>query len=214
MPQFKTLLVCESTPGGTDKRLLEELIKKHSLLQDASYEIKTIPPGGIEDVKGFLKNALINRSDIVSREIKTVLVIVDGDNNPRKRFKEMKRCFDASKIFQIQRVINSSLPKSSTKINVGIYLFPDCLNPGSLETLCLKTIKHNKLIHKLNCVNQYMTCISNLEGRMSENNKSKSKFRIFLATPNPDRYIDNIINHTNFNSKEFNPLKKFIRQAR
>lgn len=212
MSQFQTLLVCESTENGTDKRLLEELIQKHSLLQAGNYTIITKSPGGIVDVKGFLKNTLARQPSIVSKETKTVLVVVDSDENPRRRFTEIKNCLDA-KVFKVQRSIGSILPRSSSKINVGIYLFPDRQNPGSLETLCLKTLKHNQLNSKLACVEQYMACIANLDGRMTINNKSKSKFRVFMTTPKPDRYVDSIINHTDFNSTELNKLKDFIKQA-
>lgn len=212
MSQFQTLLACESTQNGTDKRLLEELIKKHSLLQTGSYTIITKSPGGIKDVKGFLKNTLANQPSIVSKETKTVLVIVDSDENPNRRFNEIRACFD-TKLFQIQRLMNSAFPKSTKKINVGIFLFPDCSSKGSLETLCLEALKHNNLNAKLNCVNQHMICISRLDNRMTQNNKSKSKFRIFMATPKPDRYVDSIIDHTDFNSRKFNKLKNFIKRA-
>jgi len=210
MPQFQTVLVCESTENGSDKRLLEELIQKHFLLQAGNYKIK--PTGSIDDVKEFLKFGLITKSYIVSRETERVLVIIDSDKNPRQRFIEVKNCFDTKK-FKVQQSISSILPHSLNKINVGIYLFPDRQNPGSLETLCLKTLKHNRLSSKLTCVEQYMACISNLDGRMTANNKSKSKFRVFMATPKPDRYVDCIIDHTDFNSAEFNSLKDFIKQA-
>ncbi|MBU0570150.1 hypothetical protein KKB40_05250 [Patescibacteria group bacterium] len=212
MSRFKTVLICESTQGGSDKLLLEELIKKHSLLQTNSYKIETKDPGSIDDVKEFLKTTLNTHHYIVSKETKNVLVIVDGDENPNRRFAEIRNCLDTGR-FEIQRSINSILPRSLNKINVGIYLFPDCQNPGSLETLCLKTLKHNHLDSKLSCVDQYMTCIANLDGRMTANNKSKSKFRVFMATPKPDRYVSSIIDHTDFDSVEFNPLKDFIKQA-
>jgi len=212
MSQFQTVLVCESTQNGTDRRLLEELIQKCSLLQAGNYEIVTKSPGSIDDVKGFFKTTLDKQPYIVSRETKNVLVVVDGDENPRQRFTEIRNCFN-TKDFQIQRTIGSTLPRSSSKINVGIYLFPDRQGPGSLETLCLKTLKHNQLNPKLTCVEQYMTCIASLDGRMTMNNKSKSKFRVFMATPKPDRYVDCILDHTNFDSAEFDLLKDFIKQA-
>lgn len=210
MSQFQTIIICESTEKGTDKKLLEKLIQKHDLLKKNKYTIE--PKGSIADVKDFLKLTLINQRYITSEETERVLVVVDGDETPKKRFNEIERCFNSNK-FEVQQGMNSKLPLSGNKINVGIYLFPDCKNPGCLETLCIKTLKHNNLNSKLNCVAQYMACISSLDCRMTTNNKSKSKIRIFMASPNPDRYVDSIIDHIDFDSAEFEKLKNFIKQA-
>jgi len=213
MTQYQNILICENTPSGTDKRLLENLIQRHALLPTTSYYIETRFPGSINDVTGFLKNTLVNQTYIVSKEAKNVLVIVDSDENPKQRFAKLKACFD-SNVFQVQASLGASLPKSTNKINVGIFLFPDCRNPGSLETLCLKTLKHLHLDSKLHCVGQYMGCVSNLDSEMTENNSTKSKIRIFTATPDPDRYVDSILKLVDFDSTEFNLLKDFIKQAK
>lgn len=212
MSQFKTILICESTKTGTDKRLLEKLITKHGLLANNSYKIETKPPGSIVDVKEFLKNTLSKQAYVVSKEAKNILVLVDADEDPARRFLEIKNCFDMQ-IFEVQRSLNSTLPQTANKIDVGIYLFPDRQNVGSLETLCLKTLRHDNLNRKLSCVDKYITCISEADRNMTENNKSKSKFRIFMATPDPDRYVDSIINHIDSDSPGFNLLKNFIQQA-
>ena len=81
------------------------------------------------------------------------------------------------------------MPRLRSNINVGIYLFPDNQDQGSLETLCLKALKHNKLKSKLDCIGEYFRCIRRFESKMTENNISKSKFRVFMATPDPDNYV-------------------------
>lgn len=213
MHTYTKVIVCESTEKGTDKRLLETLIYKHSLLQANSFYIKTVPPtGSFDEVKGFLTNTLSKQEYIVSKKIDSVLVIVDADEDPQVRFQEIKKSFDTS-VFSVQSSINSTLPFTKDKIRVGIYLFPDRQNPGSLETLALGALRHQNLGSKLKCVNNYINCVLTVDGPMTENNKSKSKFRIFMASPEPDRYVHGIMEHIDFNSKKFELLKDFIRQV-
>lgn len=210
MSKFRTVIVCESNDNGTDKRLIETLIKNHSLLPNDSYLIEA--KGDIETVKAFLKLTFPKKQYIVSEETMNVLVIVDADESPRQRFVEIKRCFDAQK-FAIQRSIGTLFPRDAVKINVGIYLFPNNSRKGSLETLGLKALKHSHLTSKLGCIDSYMQCLGNKDGRITVNKKSKARFRIFMATPHPDRYVDSIIDSIDFNSSEFTMLKVFIKQA-
>lgn len=212
MSKYQTVLVCESTEKGTDKRLIEKLIINHSLLPNDTFCIETRQPGDIKTIIRFLKSTLSVQPYIISKETKNILVIVDADEHPEQRFQEIKTCFD-SQIFEVQESIGAQFPRDNTKINVGIYLLPDNSHKGSLETLGLKVLYHDHLTSKLGCINYYMESLGNIDGHITENNKSKAKFRIFMATPRPDRYVDSIIDSIDFNSAEFNNLKDFIKQV-
>jgi hypothetical protein len=212
MSKHQTVLVCESTEKGTDKRLIEKLIISHSLLPNDTFCIETRPPGDIKTIKGFLKSTLSVQPYVISKETKNILVIVDADEHPETRFQEIKTCFD-TQIFEVQESLGTQLPIDNTKINVGIYLLPDNSHKGSLETLGLKALYHDNLTLKLGCIDSYMQGLGSIDGSITENNKSKAKFRIFMATPRPDRYVDSIIGSIDFNSEEFNNLKDFIRQV-
>lgn len=211
MSKNQTVIVCESSINGTDKKFIENLIIKNALLPADTFFID--PKGEIEIVKGFLKLTFPNQPYIFSKETKNVLIIVDADENPAKRFKEISACLDKQK-FSVQKSFHSSIPKTKTKINVGIYLFPDNANKGSLETLLLKGLNHTHLYKKLQCIENYINCLGSKDGRITVNNKSKAMFRIFMSTPNPDRYVSSIINSVNFNSSKFKSLKKFIKQIK
>lgn len=212
MSKYQTVLVCESTENGTDKRLIEKLIRNHSLLPNDTFCVETKQPGDIETIKRFLQSTLSVQPYIISKETKNLLIIVDADELPEQRFQEIKTCFD-TEIFEVQESIRTSLPRDNTKINVGIYLLPDNSHRGSLETLGLKVLNHNNLTLKLRCIESYMQSLGSIDGQITENNKSKAKFRIFMATPQPDRYVDSIIGSIDFNSSEFNDLKDFIGQV-
>ena len=88
---LKTIIVCESTRGGTDSKLLKELILKHNLLDDENCEIHTTDDrekkstGSITDVLDFLKLQL---SNYTRGKFENVLIIVDADDNIKTRFDE------------------------------------------------------------------------------------------------------------------------------
>ncbi len=214
MPETHILIICESTDTGNDKKLIEELIEKHSLLREDEYKI--LPKNSIGEVKKYLEFNLFTNRRIVNEEIDSILIIVDADEEPKKRFKEIGELLsnnEATEGLKIQDSISSDLPNSTDKINVGVYLFPDRKNPGSLETLCFKSLKHEQLEEKLECINKYMECVCRIDRGMTENKKSKARYRIFVTTPNPRNYVDEITKNVDLRSDKFTKLKKFIKSA-
>lgn len=212
----KTIIITESTDNGIDKKLLSELIKCKAL-DSFLNSIEFNQSGSISDVCKELQTGLRQR-EFIDGNVKNLLIIVDADENPKNRFEELKRNLlkNSNKNFNFPDKLNIVDKKDNEKINVGIFLFPDCENKGSLETLCLKALKHNKKDEKLKCVESYFDCLRSKEidiNEKTEDNKSKSKFRIFMATPNPDRYIDSIIDYIDLESDVFNKVVNFIRKA-
>lgn len=205
----KIWIVCESSDTGTDKKLIERLLADHEINFD-HYEIQA--KGSIGKVIDYLKTGLIASPEISSKNIETVLVIVDADENPVNRFNEIHNCFDQS-FFSVQSDLTSPTPISSDKVNVGIFLFPDKQNPGSLETLCLNALNDSSCNQKLRCVDRYLDCLktSNVDVNMTENNISKSKFRIFMATPCPDRYVPSIIDCIDTQASAFHKILDFLK---
>jgi hypothetical protein len=115
MSKSRTVIVCESTETGTDKRLIETLIAKHSLLPNDSFTTLTKYPGDIQTVKDFLKYTLPRQTYIVSRETINILVIVDADEKPKDRFQEIKQCFN-KQIFAVQQSMEARLSKDKTRL--------------------------------------------------------------------------------------------------
>lgn len=213
---FKTIIITESTEMGVDKKLLSELIKNR-ISEDFFNSVEITPRTDTYGVCKELKTGL-QEAKLRDGNIKNLLIIVDADENPESRFKEIKTALseNSNKNFNIPDGLNIVDKKDSEKINVGIFLFPDCENKGSLETLCLEAIKHDKKKEKLDCVEKYFNCLKGKKIDISEeteNNKSKSKFQVFMATPKSDRYVKNIINHIDLKSDAFNKLMDFIKKT-
>ncbi|MFZ2969551.1 MAG: DUF3226 domain-containing protein [Minisyncoccia bacterium] len=214
----KTIIITESTENGVDKKLLSELIKckiSDSFLK--SVKFISSGSGSISDVRKELRTGL-REAEFINGNVKNLLIIVDADENIENRFEELKKSLlkNSNKSFNFPDKLNIIDKKNPEKINVGIFLFPDCKNKGSLETLCLEALKHDKKDEKLDCVKNYFDC---LQGRgidinkETENNKSKSKFRVFMATPNPDHYVDSVIDYIDLKSDVFNGVVDFIRKV-
>ncbi len=212
----KTIIITESSKDGVDKRLLSGLIKckiSDSFLNLVEFN----PSGSISDVLKKLETGLRERK-FINRNVENLLIIVDADENPENRFKELKKSLskNSNKNFNLPDKLNEVNKEDSKKINVGIFLFPDCENKGSLETLCLEALKHDKREEKLDCVKKYFDCLESKKietNKATENNKSKSKFRVFMATPDPDCYVDSIIDYIDLESNVFNKVADFIKKV-
>lgn len=212
----KTIIITESTDSGVDKKLLSELIKckfPDGFLDSVEFK----PSKSISDVCKELQTGLRQR-EFINGDVKNLLIIVDADENPENRFEELKRSLlkNSNKNFIFPDKLNKISKEDNKKINVGIFLFPDCENKGSLETLCLEALKHNKKDEKLDCVKSYFDCLQSKEidiNKKTEDNKSKSKFRVFIATPDPDRYVDSAIDYIDLESNVFDKIADFIRKV-
>ncbi|MFH1048779.1 MAG: DUF3226 domain-containing protein [Patescibacteria group bacterium] len=214
----KTIIITESTDKGVDKKLLSELIKckiSDSFLK--SVKFISSGSGSISDVRKELRTGL-REAEFINGNVKNLLIIVDADENPKNRFEELKNNLleNSNKNFNFPDELNILDKKDSEKINVGIFLFPDCENKGSFETLCLRALKHDKKEKKFKCIKSYFGCLQDNKidiNEKTEDNKSKSKFRVFMATPNPDRYVDSVIDYIDLKSDVFNGVVDFIRKV-
>ncbi|MBT3261061.1 hypothetical protein HOC37_06200 [bacterium] len=187
-----THIITESTFSGVDKKFLNKLLETNNI---NNIEIITTN-GSIHDVFKYL-NSVPKLRWYTDQSIKNLLIIVDTDENFKNRLQEIKKITD--------RLEN---------ITVKIFLFPDNKNPGSLETLLWDLLPEDSSLKK-DCVNQYFQCLNDksIDNTMTENNKSKSKFRVFMASPYPDRYVDSILDKIDFTSDKLKSLIKFIKQS-
>lgn len=220
----KTLIICESTQKGVDKAIITALIETDSLLPAGTYTIETAQNGSIKDVKEYLKNWLAQ--EVYKNDYKTVLVIVDADDKPKERFKEIVQCISRQFLsvvgvpkigFKLPQNTGDSVPDHADAINVGIYLLPNNKNAGGLETLCWEALRGipKVLKNKKYCIEAYMECLKSkrIDQNKSKNNTDKSRFRVYRATPNPDGYVHDLLKEIDIHSPVFDDLKSFLRQA-
>jgi hypothetical protein len=61
---------------------------------------------------------------------------------------------------------------------ISIYILPDCVSEGKIETLILKAVKEEGV---LQCIDNYFICLSE-QGIEEPNNLEKAKIQVYLAS--------------------------------
>jgi len=202
----RNIIITESTETGIDKKFLNNLCKQLNL------KFSIFPKNNIEGVLSYLEGK--KTAEIYNGSINNILIIVDADKNPKKRFQDIVKIIkkdNFSTNYNIPQTLGVVNKKEENKINIGVFLFPNNKDTGSLETLLYDNL-NIKSKNKKECAEDYIQCIQNKESEMTENNISKAKFRILNATPNPDRYIKNVDESIDYNSDNLNTLKDFLKQ--
>lgn len=167
--------------------------------------------GSVQEVIQYIKRGISKSPFMYRNDIQKVCVIVDADENPKKRFREIIEAFDQTKFAVPSQP--GLMGKKYGKKSVAVYLFPDNNAPGSLETLFYQLFKE-KYKEKVACINKYFSCLEEKtqDMDMTENNRAKTAIRIFNATPNTDRVVDTIIKNIDYFSSLFNAFDIFLRE--
>jgi len=137
--------------------------------------------------------------------VRILAVIQDADNDPNSKFERIKHYLNEHE-FELPRQLNSF---SNGNPQIGVFILPDNQNGGMLEDLCLRSVGGDP---KMDCVENFFTCITNLEN--PPRNIAKAKAQVFLAAM-PE--IANCVGigackrYWDFNSVELDELKSFLR---
>jgi len=217
-----TQILVEGPEKGPDKGFLTKLIAQKSLLTGNVFEIDTqekFHPEdkncSIEEVLKYLSNIHKNRH-ITNKEIriKNLLIIVDADQNVGERFKKIVSILKKNSIYFSIPSRAGEVKKEEGKINVGVFLFPNNHNKGSLESLIWNCLDGGLAIKK-SCIENYINCLkkNSIDDGMTVNNVEKAKVRIMAATPKPHRAVDSLINLIDFQSETLEGLTRFLREV-
>lgn len=106
--------------------------------------------------------------------------------------------------------------KEYNSYKTGVYIMPDCNNPGMLENLCIESVKDTELY---NAADEYVCRAESLyEGTESGNkkfNKPKAVVQTYLAGTVPIRNnigLAALQQVWNFSDSAFDGIKKFIQE--
>jgi len=106
--------------------------------------------------------------------IKALAIILDADSNPKARFQSITNALKKANLPSPRKIMEAS----GKKPKVMIFLLPDSNRAGSLEDLCLESIKNDPA---LSCIDKYFECLSDKKIKISAN-CSKAKCLAFLAS--------------------------------
>ncbi len=142
----------------------------NALLEDVGildFEIHEV--GGKDQFKSKLP-ALVKMSGF--SDVEVLVVIRDADEDANAAFKSIN---------DILRKVGFEPPEEINQFSygrpkIGVFIMPGNSDTGTLEDLCLKTVKDHPA---MDCVNAFIDCVSQLES--PPNNFAKAKAQTFLA---------------------------------
>jgi hypothetical protein len=153
---------------GTDaERLFAALLQTLGLIN-----IQVQNFGGNAELRSFLK-ALKNTPGFVGT-VTSVGIIRDAETDPRAAFQSASTALVQAglELPQQPEQFTAAIPRT------GIFILPDALTPGMLETVCLKSVADDPATI---CVDDFFTCVEQTTGTLP-GNLPKARVQAFLAS--------------------------------
>lgn len=189
----KVLLV----EGNDAFQFFKALLRHLNLLSDI--EIRNF--GGVDGLD-FLETLKI--TDGFDHVI-SLAIIRDAESNAVSAFNSVCSILGQTGFDVPPRPITST--GGSPKISV--FILPDCVNNGSIETLCLQTVRNDPAMP---CVDQFFMCIQNNRLPLPAN-MQKANLHAFLASRQRPHLLLGQAAHAGYwpwNHAALNPLKRFL----
>jgi hypothetical protein len=170
--------------------------------------------GGICQLAPFLRTlpAISGFGEVVSLGI-----IRDAESNAQDAFKavcqalEKARSGGPSTPFQERlSVPQAPINKTGGALGVSVFILPDCVSPGMLETVCLASVAIDPAMP---CVEQYFECLTGSRVP-TPGNMSKARVQAYLSSrPKPGLLLGQAAHGGYFpwQSGVFEPIKQFLR---
>ena len=173
------------------------------LLQlDLLLEIEIRNFGGVDDMARYLE-ALAATAGFAS--VTSLGIVRDAETNAAFAFQAVRNSL---------RRVGLSVPARPMFIaegnpQVSVFILPDCVNPGMLETLCLQALGPDPA---LPCVEDYFTCLER-RGIAMPPNQAKAYLHAFLASRSkPDLLLGQAARagYLYLDAPAFDQLKQFL----
>lgn len=185
--------------GHDTFQFLKALLKQLNLLN----EIEIRNYGGINDLGVYLETL---KSIDGFEKVNSLGIIRDAEKSAKEAFDSVCKYLKNSAFEVPARPATTA--KGTPKVSV--FILPDCVNPGMLETLCLQAVKDDPVVP---CVDQYFKCLQQ-EGWPMPDNITKARMRTFLASRKRPNLLLGQAAHEGYWPWEnpiFDILKNFLR---
>lgn len=170
--------------------------------------------GGISDLPSYLKT--VPGIDGF-REVVSLGITRDAESNAQDAFRAVCQALENARsrgprTLLHERLSAPSCPmtKTSGVLSVSVFILPDCVSPGMLETVCLASVADDPAMP---CVEQYFECLKG--GRApTPGNMSKARVQAYLSSrPEPGLLLGQTAHGGYFpwQSAVFEPIKQFLR---
>lgn len=140
-------------------------------------------------------------------KVKTIGFIRDADDSPTGAFQSISDLLTRE---GYNPPSHKGSVSTSGEVNIGVYILPNNLDQGCLEDLLLETIKNKS---EYECIEQWHNCIKDKENKPNQNQVSKAKTQVFLASQKkiaPSIGIGAKKGYWDFSSSQFDSLEHFL----
>jgi hypothetical protein len=157
--------------GRTPEIFFREWVEYLKL--DKTIEVRKY--GSLDELTDFLK--VFTRRPDFEEKVKSVGIIRDAEDKPAKS------AFDS--VCESLRAVGLVFPQGFRSfgdgpIRTGVFILPDCEQPGMLETLCWSSLETDpKLRRQLDCVAAHFQCLR--EAGVQTQNPHKGRVWTYLA---------------------------------
>lgn len=192
---FSKVLLVE---GHDAFQFFKALLRHMSLLD----KIELSNTGGISDLRDYLETLVVIEG---FANIEALGIVRDAETSAESAFAALNRDLN-----------NAGLPTPAKpfepaegKPQVSVFILPDNVQPGMLETLCLNSVSQEPAML---CTTQYFDCLKQAQQSLP-NNMAKARLHAFLASrPKPDLLLGQAAHagYWPFDHSAFDPLKKFL----
>jgi hypothetical protein len=190
------LLVVE---GQDDRRFLQALLRYLTLESD--FDVQELE--GVGNL-GERLSALHGISGFA--QVQSLGVIRDADRDAQSAFQSLCSGLRNARL----SVPAQPLSVTGASPQVAVFIWPDCQNPGTLETLCLSSVNSNPAMV---CVEQYFECLSQKMDVLPRP-ADKARLHTFLASrEKPGLRIGEAAErgYWDWDHPAYDPIKQFLR---
>ena len=164
-PITKThLLVVE---GDDDSRFLAAMLRQ--LGRNTEFDIRRYE--GVGNLGEYLRTLTVTPGFL---QVNSLGIIRDADQNAQSAFQSVCSGLRNRSLSVPQRPIELA----GEKPRVGVFVWPDCVQPGTLETLCLLSVADDPAIA---CVDGFFSCVEDQTGTLPKS-IPKARLHTFLAS--------------------------------
>jgi len=203
--------------GDDDRAIIDKLCKKRKITIPnqtilVPNEFSEKIGGGFRGILKTIEEFHLNSS---YHKVKKLLILCDANNEgASKRFSRIKKCLKEQKNihFSIPKTLGTLSPLRPNTVSVGIFIFPNNKDKGTLETLCLKTLKEQK---RLQMANYYLQALRKNNLLKTPNHRlDKARLHAYLAaSKEPNIHIRGALKNQeiDLNSNHYDQLVNFLR---
>ncbi|MEJ5229678.1 MAG: DUF3226 domain-containing protein [Pseudothermotoga sp.] len=140
-------------------------------------------------------------------DVKSLAIFLDADLSPSSTLQSIQNALSKTKL-PVPR--NPGEVKSDGKIKIGVFLFPDCKNNGTVEDLIIKTLDKQFI----ECIQHYHNCVKQTAKVNWEFTSKSILYSYFAVQKEPARTFDVALKrgHVNLYSPEFDAIRDFLKK--